>query len=58
VVKANGKCYRALPKHDDFDVSHLKKMIRHLDVDKKCANTFFKDLFSEYEVGRADAAKN
>ena len=37
VVTFNRKVYRTLPKFDEIEVGHIRKMVRHLEIDKKCA---------------------
>ena len=32
VVKYNGKVYRNLPKHDTFQLGHLRQMARHFGI--------------------------
>jgi hypothetical protein len=33
----NGRTYRGLPKYQEIDVHHVRKMLRHLAVDMECA---------------------
>jgi len=37
VVTYNGKVYRALPKYDNIELGHIRKMVRHLGIDRECA---------------------
>jgi hypothetical protein len=37
VVSFGGKVFRELPKFDEIELGHLRKMIRHLGIDKECA---------------------
>ena len=37
VVKYNGLVYPSLPKHDNLELGHIRKMVRHLGIDKDCA---------------------
>jgi hypothetical protein len=37
VVKFNGRVYPTLPKFDDIELGHLRKMVRHLQIDWECA---------------------
>jgi len=36
-VKYDGRCYPSLPKHQDIEIGHIRKMVRHLQIDRKCA---------------------
>jgi hypothetical protein len=37
VVAFNDKVYRDLPKFDEIEIGHIRKMVRHLGIDKECA---------------------
>jgi hypothetical protein len=37
VIEWNGKVYRTLPKFDNLELGHVRKMVRHLGIDKDCA---------------------
>lgn len=37
VVSYNGKVYRTLPKFDEIEFGHIRKMVRYLEIDKDCA---------------------
>lgn len=39
-VEYDGKVYLDLPKHDDIEIGHIRKMVRHLGIDKDCARRF------------------
>ena len=39
VVKFEGKCYRSLPKFDDIELGHIRKMVRHLGIEE-CAKAY------------------
>jgi hypothetical protein len=32
-----GRTYASFPKHPQIDVGHVRKMVRHLQIDKKCS---------------------
>lgn len=36
-VKFGGRCYPSLPKHAEIEIGHIRKMVRHLQIDRKCA---------------------
>ena len=36
VVTYNGRVYRSLPKHDDIELGHIRKMIRYLQIGRDC----------------------
>jgi hypothetical protein len=40
IVKWNNNSFPDLPKHKDILIGHLRKMIRHLGIDKDCARSF------------------
>ena len=33
----NGRIYPSFPKAAQVDIGHIRKMIRHLRIDRKCA---------------------
>lgn len=37
IVTWNGRVFRDLPKFDDIEIGHIRKMVRHLGIDKDCA---------------------
>jgi hypothetical protein len=37
VVSYGEKVYRTLPKFDNIELGHLRKMVRYLEIDKDCA---------------------
>jgi len=37
IVKFNGRVFPTLPKHQNIELGHVKKMVRHLFIDKNCA---------------------
>jgi hypothetical protein len=39
-VEYNGKVYLDLPKHDNLFIFEIRKMVRHLGIDKDCARPF------------------
>lgn len=39
-VEFNGKTFRDLPKFDEIEVGHVRKMVRNLGIDKDCAKSF------------------
>jgi hypothetical protein len=36
VVTYNKKVYRTLPKFDKIEIGHIRKMVRHLEINKDC----------------------
>jgi len=40
MVDWNGRSFPDLPKHDDIGIGHIRKMVRHLGIDKDCARSF------------------
>jgi hypothetical protein len=36
-VAWNGKLFPDLPKFDDIQIGHIRKMVRHLGIKKECA---------------------
>lgn len=32
MIKANGRVYPTLPKHNEIEVGHIRKMARHLGI--------------------------
>ena len=45
VVQYNGRTYRALPKHDDIELGHIRKMVRYLQVEPDCAAKHIPDVY-------------
>jgi hypothetical protein len=39
VITYGGKAYRTLPKHDNIELGHVRKMIRHVGIHKDCARS-------------------
>jgi hypothetical protein len=39
-VEFNGKVFRDVPKFDDIEIGHIRKMVRHLGINKDCAKSF------------------
>jgi hypothetical protein len=39
-VRWDGKVFPDLPKHDSMQIGHVRKMVRHLGIDKDCARSF------------------
>lgn len=37
VIDANGKRYQKFPKHEDIQMSHVKKLFQYLEIDLNCA---------------------
>lgn len=37
VVQYKGFVFRELPKFKDIELGHIRKMVRHLGIDRKCA---------------------
>jgi hypothetical protein len=37
VVSYNGKVFRDLPKFQNIELGHIRKMVRHLGIDPDCA---------------------
>lgn len=37
VVTFGSKVFRDLPKFDKIELGHVRKMVRHLGIDKECA---------------------
>ena len=40
VVKWNDKVYRSLPKHDNIELGHVRKMVRYLGINWECAEKY------------------
>lgn len=40
VVTFNGRVYRTLPKFDNVELGHIRKMVRHLEINADCARKF------------------
>jgi len=38
-VEFNGKVYRDVPKFDTIEIGHIRKMVRHLGINKDCAKS-------------------
>jgi len=39
-VEWSGKVFPDLPKFDNVEIGHIRKMVRHLGIDKECARKF------------------
>ena len=37
-VTYNDKIYPSFPKHDEIELGHVRSLVRHLGIDKDCAN--------------------
>jgi hypothetical protein len=46
VVTYGEKYYRSLPKFDEIELGHIRKLVRHLGIDKACANKHIPGLFN------------
>ena len=44
IVRYNSKTFPSLPKAKDIEIGHVRQMVRHLEIDKECANGHFKTL--------------
>jgi hypothetical protein len=44
VVSFNGRVYRSLPKFDKIELGHIRKMVRHLEIDRDCASRHLPQL--------------
>ena len=42
-IKANGRTYPSLPKHDEIEAGHIRKMARHLGI-LECAKESIETL--------------
>lgn len=40
VITFNGKVYRSMPKFKEIELGHIRKMVRFLGIDPKCASKF------------------
>jgi len=40
VVTYNFKLYRTLPKFDNIELGRIRKMVRHLGINKDCARKY------------------
>jgi hypothetical protein len=40
VIKYNGHVFPSLPKFDNIELGHVRKMVRHLGIDWECASKF------------------
>jgi hypothetical protein len=40
VVEFKGKVFRDLPKYDDIEIGHVRKMVRNLGIDQACARKY------------------
>jgi hypothetical protein len=39
-VEWKGKVFPDLPKYKEIQIGHVRKMVRHLGIDKACAGSF------------------
>jgi hypothetical protein len=39
-VEWNGRTFPDLPKYDDIQIGHIRKMVRHLGINQDCARRF------------------
>jgi hypothetical protein len=37
VIHYNGLVFPSLPKFDNIELGHIRKMVRHLGIDRECA---------------------
>ncbi len=44
VVTFNRKIYRSLPKFDNIELGHIRKMIRYLQISWDCAREYIPQL--------------
>ena len=44
VIHYNGRVYPAFPKHSEIEMGHIRKMIRHLQIDWDCASRYIPNL--------------
>ncbi len=44
VVQYNGRTYRSLPKYSEIELGHIRKMIRHLKIDRDCMSRYIPNL--------------
>jgi len=47
VITYNGRTYRTLPKADDIEANHIKKLVRHLMIELECARKHFGSLIKK-----------
>lgn len=40
VVTYDGRTYRDLPKFKEIEIGHIRKMVRHLGINKECAKKY------------------
>jgi hypothetical protein len=36
-IKFNGRTYPSMPKFDNIELGHIRKMVRHLQINRDCA---------------------
>ncbi len=41
MVTYNYKTFPTLPKQENIEIGHIRQMVRHLEIDKECANKYF-----------------
>ena len=39
-VEYNGRTFRDLPKFDNIEIGHIRKMVRNLGINQNCARQF------------------
>ena len=39
-VRYEGRTYPTLPKKNQIEVGHVRRMVRHLNIDRDCAKKF------------------
>jgi hypothetical protein len=44
VVVFNGRTYPSLPKFDKIELGHIRKMVRHLQINRDCASKYVPQL--------------
>ena len=40
MVKFNDRVFPTLPKYSDVEIGHVRKMVRHLKIDRECARQY------------------
>ena len=46
IISFGRRKYPALPKHNDIENGHVRKMIRYLGIDRNCVESVLPNLFS------------
>ena len=42
IVTYNKKVFPTLPKYENIEIGHVRKMVRHLEINRECAAKHFK----------------